>query len=110
MNQFSSNKFASFVIYNAGFAATYLRFLPNIKKNYDYGVMIFLLTFNLITVSSYRVQDILGLARARLYTIAIGCSICLIMSLLILPHWSGEDLHNSTAYKLDCLAKSIEGM
>lgn len=93
----------------AGFATTYLRFLPSIKKNYDYGVLIFLLTFNLITVSSYRVKDILGLARSRLYTIAIGCSVCLIMSLFILPNWSGEDLHNSTAYKLESLARSIRG-
>jgi len=89
--------------------ATYLRFVPYIKKNYDYGVVIFLLTFNLITVSSYRVQNVLHIARERLYTIAIGCSICLFISLLILPNYSGIDLHNSTGYKLDELARSIEG-
>ncbi|GFQ05054.1 aluminum-activated malate transporter 12 [Phtheirospermum japonicum] len=38
-------------------AATYVRFIPYIKKNYDYGVVIFLVTFNLITVSSYRVRN-----------------------------------------------------
>lgn len=71
-------------------------------------MVIFLLTFNLITVSSYRVQNVLRLTRDRLTTIAIGCGICLFMSLLVLPKWSGEDLHNSTVYKLEMLARSIE--
>ncbi|KAK1285665.1 Aluminum-activated malate transporter 12 [Acorus calamus] len=82
--------------------------LPQNKKNYDYGVVIFLLTFNLITVSSYRVENVLHIARERLYTIAIGCGVCLLMSLLVCPNWSGEDLHNSMVYKLESLAKSIE--
>lgn len=93
----------------AGASATYIRFFPYIKKNYDYGVVIFLLTFNLITVSSYRVDDVLHIAQQRLYTIVMGCGICLLMSLFILPNWSGEDLHNSTVSKLDGLARSIEG-
>lgn len=92
-----------------GATATYMRFFPYIKKNYDYGVVIFLLTFNLITVSSYRVQNVLKIAHERLYTIAIGCGICLFMTLLIFPNWSGEDLHNSTVSKLEGLARSIEG-
>ena len=45
-----------------GAAATYIRFIPYIKKNYDYGVVIFLLTFNLITVSSYRVDSVINIA------------------------------------------------
>ncbi|XVE65270.1 hypothetical protein DITRI_Ditri07aG0167600 [Diplodiscus trichospermus] len=85
-----------------------MRFFPYIKKNYDYGVVIFLLTFNLITVSSYRVENVLKIAHDRFYTIAIGCAICLFMSLLVFPIWSGEDLHNSTVGKLEGLAKSIE--
>ena len=92
-----------------GFTATYLRFIPYIKKNYDYGVVIFLLTFNLITVSSYRVHNVLRIAKVRLYTIAIGCGLCLIMSLLIFPNWAGEELHNSTVTKLEGLARSVEG-
>jgi hypothetical protein len=31
------------------------------------------------------------------------------MSLLVLPNWSGEDLHNSTVNKFEGLATSIEG-
>lgn len=87
-----------------------MRFFPYIKKNYDYGAVIFLLTFNLITVSSYRVDNVLAIAHDRLVTIVIGVGICLLMSLLIFPNWSGEDLHDSTVYKLEGLANSIEGM
>ncbi|XP_021768137.1 aluminum-activated malate transporter 12-like [Chenopodium quinoa] len=100
--------FIAFAVFLIGTSATYIRFFPYIKKNYDYGVVIFLLTFNLITVSSYRVNDVLHIAQQRLYTIAIGCGICLLMSLLVFPHWSGEDLHNSTVSKLEGLANSIE--
>ncbi|KAF3449467.1 hypothetical protein FNV43_RR10195 [Rhamnella rubrinervis] len=100
--------FIGAAVFLIGAAATYMRFFPYIKKNFDYGVVIFLLTFNLITVSSYRVDNVLKLAHDRFYTIAIGCAICLLMSLLIFPNWSGEDLHNSTVFKLESLAKSIE--
>ncbi|KAJ1428946.1 Aluminum-activated malate transporter [Sesbania bispinosa] len=100
--------FIGAAVFIIGTAATYMRFFPYIKKNYDYGVVIFLLTFNLLTVSSYRVDNVLKIAHDRFYTIAIGCAVCLLMSLLIFPNWSGEDLHNSTAFKLEGLAKSIE--
>lgn len=87
-----------------------MRFFPYIKRNYDYGVVIFLLTFNLITVSSYRDENVLRIAHDRFYSIAIGCGVCLFMSLLIFPNWSGEDLNHSTVFKFEGLAKSIAGM
>ncbi|KAL5223666.1 hypothetical protein ABZP36_010305 [Zizania latifolia] len=95
-------------VFLIGFAATYLRFFPSIKKSYDYGVVIFLLTFNLITVSSFRQENVVPIARDRLSTIAIGCAICVFMSLFVLPNWSGEDLHYSTVHKFEELARSIE--
>ncbi|PWA96927.1 aluminum activated malate transporter family protein [Artemisia annua] len=95
-------------VFLIGTATTFLRFFPRIKKNYDYGVLIFLLTFNLITVSSYRADDILKLAHGRISTIAIGCGVCILMSLFIFPNWSGEDLHYSTVSKIEGLAKAIE--
>ncbi|CAL5359628.1 unnamed protein product [Camellia sinensis] len=97
-------------VFFIGTASTYMRFFPYIKKNFDYGVVIFLLTFNLITVSSYRVDNVFKMAHDRFYTIAIGCGICLLMSLLVFPNWSGEDLHNSTVNKLEGLAKSFEDL
>ncbi|XP_054810454.1 aluminum-activated malate transporter 12-like [Prosopis cineraria] len=95
-------------VFIIGAAATYMRFIPYIKKNYDYGVVIFLLTFNLISVTSYRVDNVRKIAHERFYTIAIGCAISLFMSLLVFPNWSGQDLHESTIFKLQGLADSIQ--
>ncbi|KAM0061412.1 putative aluminum-activated malate transporter [Helianthus debilis subsp. tardiflorus] len=95
-------------VFLVGAMSTYLRFFPKVKKNYDYGIVIFLLTFNLITISSYRVEDVLKLARERLYTMAIGSGVCILMSLFIFPIWSGEDLHTFSVSKIEGLAKSIE--
>nr|KYP55265.1 hypothetical protein KK1_001472 [Cajanus cajan] len=100
--------FIGTTIFIIGAAASYTRFFPKIKKNYDYGVLIFLLTFNLIAVSSYWIDNVFKFTQERFYTIAIGCAICLLMSLLVFPNWSGEALHNSTSSKLEGLAKSIE--
>ncbi|KAF8027229.1 hypothetical protein BT93_E0213 [Corymbia citriodora subsp. variegata] len=95
-------------VFVIGAAVTYMRFIPTLKKNYDYGVMIFILTFTLILVSNYRVDNTTKMARDRFYTIIIGCGICLFLSLLILPTWSGDDLHKSTVAKLEGLAQSVE--
>ncbi|XP_048132262.1 aluminum-activated malate transporter 12-like isoform X1 [Rhodamnia argentea] len=95
-------------VFVIGAAATYMRFIPIIKKNYDYGVMIFILTFSLILVSNYRIDNTTKMARDRFYTIAIGCGICLFLSLLVFPTWSGDDLHKSTIAKLEGLAQSVE--
>ncbi|QHN81211.1 hypothetical protein HN51_058052 [Arachis hypogaea] len=82
--------FIGAAVFLIGAVATYTRFFPYIKKNYDYGIIIFLLTFNLITVSSYRVDNVLKIAHDRIYTIAIGCGICLLMSLLIFSIGQGK--------------------
>ncbi|KEH44440.1 putative aluminum-activated malate transporter [Medicago truncatula] len=100
--------FIGAAVFILGAAATYVRFIPYIKKNYDYGVMIFLLTFNLIIVSSYRVDNVWSIGKDRIYTICIGVGLCLVMSLFVFPNWSGEELHKSTISKLEGLAKSIE--
>ncbi|CAH8278056.1 unnamed protein product [Arabidopsis lyrata] len=95
-------------VFIIGSTITFMRFIPYIKKNYDYGMLVFLLTFNLITVSSYRVDTVIKIAHARLYTIGIGIGICLVMSLLVFPIWSGDDLHKSTFTKLQGLSRCIE--
>ncbi|GLJ22629.1 hypothetical protein SUGI_0425880 [Cryptomeria japonica] len=91
-----------------GAIATYARFIPFIKRRYDYGVVVFLLTFSLITVSGYRVQNIFRMAYHRFSTILIGCGVCLVINLLIFPIWAGEDIHNATVKKFQLLAKSLQ--
>ncbi|XP_044487418.1 aluminum-activated malate transporter 12-like [Mangifera indica] len=92
-----------------GAAATHSRLDPRIKKRYDYGAMIFLLTFNLVVVSGIRVDEVLKLARERLTTIVMGFSACIFTSLLVFPIWASDELHDSVASKFEDLAGSIEG-
>ena len=47
-------------------------FFPNVKRKYDYGVLIFILTFSLMAVSGYQIGQILKLAHQRLSTVPIG--------------------------------------
>ncbi|XP_030533535.1 aluminum-activated malate transporter 14-like [Rhodamnia argentea] len=100
--------FMGWTVFVIGTAATYMRFIPIIKKKYDYGILVFILTFSMILVSNYHVDNSTRMVQDRFYTIAIGCGICLFLSLLILPTWSGDDLHESTIAKLEGLAQSVE--
>ncbi|KAJ8484938.1 hypothetical protein OPV22_017423 [Ensete ventricosum] len=91
-------------------AATFSRFIPEIKARYDYGVTIFILTFSLVAVSSYRVDELVQLAHQRLSTIAIGVVTCLCTSVFVFPIWAGEDLHKLVAGNLEKLASFLEGL
>ncbi|XP_073007515.1 aluminum-activated malate transporter 1-like [Typha latifolia] len=97
-------------VFILGAAATFSRFVPEIKARYDYGVMIFILTFSLVAVSSYRVEELLQLAHQRLSTVAIGVAICLATSGLVFPVWAGEELHKLVASNLEKLASFLEGL
>lgn len=91
-------------------AATFSRFIPEIKARYDYGVTIFILTFSLVAVSSYRAEEVVQIAHQRLTTIVIGVIICLVTSIFVKPVWAGEDLHKLAADNLDKLASFLEGI
>lgn len=80
------------------------------KARFDYGAMIFILTFSFVSISGFRVDKVLELARNRVSTIAIGTSICILTSMLFYPVWAGKELHNLIYKNLDKLADSLEGM
>nr|BAN78902.1 aluminum-activated malate transporter 1 [Holcus lanatus]BAN78903.1 aluminum-activated malate transporter 1 [Holcus lanatus] len=100
---------AVFVFFIAS-AATFLRFIPEIKAKYDYGVTIFILTFSLVAVSSYRVEELIKLAHDRFYTIIVGVLICLLTTVFVFPVWAGEGVHKLAFGNLDKLAQFFEGM
>ncbi|GFZ19682.1 aluminum activated malate transporter family protein [Actinidia rufa] len=91
-----------------GAAATYARLVPSIKRRYEYGAVIFILTFNLVVVSGLRADKIIKLARERLSTICMGFAICIFINLLIFPMWASDELHNSLATRFEKLACCIE--
>lgn len=80
------------------------------KRKYDYGVLIFILTFSLVAVSGYRVGQILELAHQRLSTILIGGATCMIISIFVCPVWAGRDLHYLVAGNIEKLAAFLEGI
>lgn len=102
----------NWVACHAAAAATFSRFIPDIKARYDYGVTVFILTFSLVAVSSDRAVDaseLLQLAHQRISTIAIGVAICLLTSAIISPVWAGEDLRMLVAANFEKLASFLEG-
>ncbi|XP_028183265.1 aluminum-activated malate transporter 13-like [Glycine soja] len=93
-----------------GTFATYCRLFPSVKKRYDYGVMIFILTFNLVVVSGVRIQDqkVWEIARERLLTIVMDFVVCICVSLLVFPYWASDELHDSTVYRFQHLANALQ--
>ncbi|KAK4728942.1 hypothetical protein R3W88_021930 [Solanum pinnatisectum] len=89
-------------------AATFTRFIPAVKARFDYGTMIFILTFTLVSISGYRVENLLNMAHERVSTIIIGASLCVITSILIFPIWAGEELHKLVISNLEKLAESLD--
>ncbi|GLT96318.1 hypothetical protein SLE2022_139490 [Rubroshorea leprosula] len=87
--------------------ATFTRFFPRIKARYDYGVMIFILTFSLV-IRVDSVENEFQVAWKRLATVLIGGATCIIISICIFPVWAGEDLHNSVASNLEKLSNYLE--
>ena len=83
--------------------------VPSIKKRYDYGVMIFILTFNLVVVYGVRAEQVWKIARDRLLTIVMGVIIGFCVSLFVFPLWSSDELHDSTASRFQDLANTIQG-
>ncbi|XP_042479944.1 aluminum-activated malate transporter 10-like [Macadamia integrifolia] len=90
-------------------AATFSRFIPTIKARFDYGAMIFILTFSLVSVSGFRVEKLFQMAHTRLSTIAIGTSLCMLISMLVCPIWAGEELHLLITRNMEKLANSLDG-
>lgn len=49
------------------------------------------------------------MAHQRMSTIAIGCTLCFAINVIVFPVWAGDDLHNSILRNMEGLAESLEG-
>ncbi|XP_057727392.1 aluminum-activated malate transporter 2-like [Arachis stenosperma] len=88
---------------------TYMRFVPQIKAKYDYGFLVFILTFCIVSLPSYRDEDLLDIAKRRVITIFTGVLMWILVSIIVYPIWAGEDLHNLVSKNLQKLGDSIQG-
>jgi len=86
-----------------------MRFSPRLKASYDYGLIIFILTFCLVSLSDNTENELLEVAQERLLTIIIGSCIAIVVSICICPVWIGQDLHNQIAGNIQKLADFLEG-
>ncbi|KAK8695578.1 hypothetical protein V6N13_000731 [Hibiscus sabdariffa] len=87
---------------------TFMRFFPRVKARYDYGMMIFILTFCMVSVSGYRDDQVLKMAHVRFSTILVGSCASLIVCICVCPVWIGEDLHKSVAANIAKLANFLQ--
>ncbi|XP_071931322.1 aluminum-activated malate transporter 2-like isoform X1 [Coffea arabica] len=90
-------------------SGTFARFFPKWKARCDYGLLIFILTFCLISVSGYRDDEVIDIALTRLSTVMIGGSAALAICILLFPVWAGEDLHHLVADNIEKLGDFLEG-
>ncbi|CAJ1956214.1 unnamed protein product [Sphenostylis stenocarpa] len=96
------------VFFIAG-TVTFMRFSPRLKAKYDYGLIIFILTFSLVSLSESNEKEVLKVAQERLLTIVIGSCIAIMVCICICPVWIGQDLHNQIASNVEKLADFLEG-
>ncbi|KAG6433123.1 hypothetical protein SASPL_104730 [Salvia splendens] len=88
--------------------ATFCRFFPKIRARYDYGFLVFILTFSLISVSGYRADVVFDMAHRRLTTILIGGCVAVLICIFVRPVWAGKDLHRYTAANIEKLGCYLE--
>ncbi|XP_050156259.1 aluminum-activated malate transporter 10-like [Malus sylvestris] len=70
----------------------------------------FILTFSLVSISGYRVEELFELAYHRLLTVGIGTFFCILISILFYPNWAGQQLHCLIYNNLEKLADSLDGI
>lgn len=87
---------------------TFFRFFPKMRARHDYGLLIFILTCSLISVSGYRDDEVLDMAYGRLTTILVGCFATVLVCIFIRPVWAGQDLHHFTASNIEKLGSFLE--
>ncbi|CAI8601712.1 unnamed protein product [Vicia faba] len=92
----------------AGSLAFFIRYLACIPGQIFQAIFIGAAVFLLGAAATYRVDNVWTIGKDRMITITIGVVLCLMMTILVFPNWSGEELHNSTISKLEGLANSIE--
>ncbi|KAF9675240.1 hypothetical protein SADUNF_Sadunf09G0011500 [Salix dunnii] len=89
---------------------TFARFFPRMKARYDYGLLIFILTFCLISVSGYRVDEVLDMVYSRISTIVIGGLTAVFVCVGICPVLAGDDLNKLAAANIEKLGVFLEGL
>lgn len=92
-----------------GAVTSFLKLWPSLVP-YEYGFRVILFTYCLIIVSGYRMGNPITTAMDRLYSIAIGGIVAVVVNALIFPIWAGEQLHKELVSYFASVADALEGI
>ncbi|XP_073303766.1 putative aluminum-activated malate transporter 3 [Primulina huaijiensis] len=96
-----------FSIFIVGTVTSFMKLWPSLVP-YEYGFRVILLTYCLIIISGYRMGSPFRTAVDRLYSIAIGVIVAVLVNLLIFPIWAGEQLHKELVNNFASVADALE--
>eukprot|EP00262_Sarcandra_glabra_P001559 TRINITY_DN11699_c0_g1_i1.p1 TRINITY_DN11699_c0_g1~~TRINITY_DN11699_c0_g1_i1.p1 ORF type:complete len:541 (-),score=43.64 TRINITY_DN11699_c0_g1_i1:228-1850(-) len=94
-------------IFLIGAVTSFMKLWPSMVP-YEYGFRVILFTFCLVIVSGYRMGNPVRIAMERLYSIAIGGFVALLVNVLIFPIWAGEQLHKELVNSFISVADSLQ--
>ncbi|KAF5176797.1 Aluminum-activated malate transporter like [Thalictrum thalictroides] len=94
-------------IFLIGAVTSFMKLWPSLVP-YEYGFRVILFTYCLIIVSGYRMGSPIKTAMDRLYSIAIGAFVTVLVNVLIFPIWAGEQLHNELVKNFNAVADALE--
>ncbi|TXG50601.1 hypothetical protein EZV62_023125 [Acer yangbiense] len=94
-------------IFFIGAVTSFMKLWPSLVP-YEYGFRVILFTYCLIIVSGYRMGNPLRTAMDRLYSIAIGGFVAVLVNVLVFPIWAGELLHKELVKNFNSVADSLE--
>ncbi|ERM97497.1 hypothetical protein AMTRI_Chr02g217480 [Amborella trichopoda] len=96
-----------FTIFIIGALTSFIKQWPSLTP-YEHGFRVILFTYCLIIISGYRMGHPIGTALNRLYAIAIGGAVTLVVNVSIFPIWAGEQLHKELVKSFETVADSLQ--
>ncbi|XAR70232.1 hypothetical protein NMG60_11027020 [Bertholletia excelsa] len=94
-------------IFLVGAVTSFMKQWPSLVP-YEHGFRVVLFTYCLIIVSGYRMGNPIRTSIGRLYSIAIGGIVAILVNVLVFPIWAGEQLHEELVKSFDAVADSLE--
>ncbi|KAI9174802.1 hypothetical protein LWI28_022869 [Acer negundo] len=94
-------------IFFIGAVTSFMKLWPSLVP-YEYGFRVILFTYCLIIVSGYRMGNPLRTAMDRMYSIAIGGFVAVLVNVLVFPIWAGEQLQKELVKNFNSVADSLE--
>ncbi|KAL0393621.1 UNVERIFIED_CONTAM: Aluminum-activated malate transporter 9 [Sesamum latifolium] len=91
----------------SGAVTSFMKLWPSVVL-YEYGFWVILFTYCLIIVSGYQMGNPIRTAMDRLYSIAIGGIVAVVVNVLVFPIWAGEQLHKELVSSFASVADALE--